>query len=246
MEKLIIVPDVHGRTFWKDIMGYKDTPVVFLGDYLDPYPRENIGKRQAIDNFLEILDYSKQNDNVTLLLGNHDMEYSIGTHICDCRRDVRNYKTIRNLFLDNSNMFTLAVDFEAGGKKFFISHAGITQRWYEENKEVFGVDSYNDVLNANLINKLFFEGKLDDILGQVSLYRGGWNDCGSIVWADFREHIYVKPMDYNGTIQIVGHTMLIGNPVDVTRDYEVCCVDSKKCVYLDENGIVEILVTKNE
>ena len=111
MEKLIIVPDVHGRTFWKDIMGYKDTPVVFLGDYLDPYPRENIGKRQAIDNFLEILDYAKQNDNVTLLLGNHDMEYSIGTHICDCRRDVRNYKTIRNLFLDNSNMFALAVDF---------------------------------------------------------------------------------------------------------------------------------------
>ena len=98
MKTLIIVPDVHGRTFWKDVMEYKDTPIVFLGDYLDPYPRENIGKQQAIDNFLEILDYAKQNNNVTLLLGNHDMEYSIGTHICDCRRDVKNYKTIQNLF----------------------------------------------------------------------------------------------------------------------------------------------------
>ena len=84
MEKLIIVPDVHGRTFWKDIMGYEDTPVVFLGDYLDPYPRENIGKRQAIDNFLKILDYSKQNDNVTLLLGNHDMEINYVEPHKDC------------------------------------------------------------------------------------------------------------------------------------------------------------------
>lgn len=246
MKTLIIVPDVHGRTFWKDIMAYKGTPVVFLGDYLDPYPSENIGKQQAIDNFLEILDYAKQNNNVTLLLGNHDLEYSIGTHICDCRRDVKNYKTIQNLFLENANMFKLAFDFEAGGKKFFMSHAGITQRWYEENKEVFGVDNYNDVLNANLINKLFFEGKLNSILGQVSIHRGGWDNCGSIVWADFREHLYLKPMDYNGTIQIVGHTMRIGNPVDVTRDYEVCCVDCQKCVYLDENGVVEILLTKEK
>lgn len=246
MEKLIIVPDVHGRTFWKDIMGYKDTPVVFLGDYLDPYQNENISKKQAITNFLEILDYAKQNNNVTLLLGNHDMEYSIGTHICDCRRDIRNYKTIRNLFLDNAKMFKLAFDFEVGGRRFFISHAGITKRWYDENKKVFGVDDYNDVLNANLINKLFLEGKLDDILGQVSLYRGGWNDFGSIVWADFREHFYIKPINYNGTIQIVGHTMLNGNPLDVIRHYYACCVDSKKCVYLDENGIVEILLTKEE
>ena len=30
--KLIVVPDVHGRTFWEDVFKY-DTEIVFLGDY---------------------------------------------------------------------------------------------------------------------------------------------------------------------------------------------------------------------
>lgn len=31
--KLIIVPDVHGRTFWQDVFKF-DAEIVFLGDYL--------------------------------------------------------------------------------------------------------------------------------------------------------------------------------------------------------------------
>ena len=39
--KLIIIPDVHGRSFWRDAV--KRNPgaeFIFLGDYLDPYPDE--------------------------------------------------------------------------------------------------------------------------------------------------------------------------------------------------------------
>lgn len=33
---ILIIPDVHGRTFWKYAIDKYDK-VIFLGDYLDPY-----------------------------------------------------------------------------------------------------------------------------------------------------------------------------------------------------------------
>lgn len=69
--EMLIVPDVHGRTFWKDVID-SNLSVVFLGDYTDPYPQEEISKKQTIDNFKEIIEFAKENKNrVTLLLGNH-------------------------------------------------------------------------------------------------------------------------------------------------------------------------------
>ena len=42
--KLAIVPDVHARDFWrepvKEILKDTDAHIVFLGDYVDPYPFE--------------------------------------------------------------------------------------------------------------------------------------------------------------------------------------------------------------
>ena len=42
--KILIVPDVHGREFWRQPVtevlndpGLKNTRIVFLGDYVDPY-----------------------------------------------------------------------------------------------------------------------------------------------------------------------------------------------------------------
>ena len=37
-EKILIIPDVHGRSFWKKAVETGDyEKVVFLGDYADPY-----------------------------------------------------------------------------------------------------------------------------------------------------------------------------------------------------------------
>ena len=41
-KKILVVPDVHGRTFWKEPVGRlleSVDRVVFLGDYLDPYEK---------------------------------------------------------------------------------------------------------------------------------------------------------------------------------------------------------------
>ena len=55
---ILIVPDVHGRKFWKEPCSNveKYDKIIFLGDYLDPYTwREDISKDDAIDNFKEII-----------------------------------------------------------------------------------------------------------------------------------------------------------------------------------------------
>lgn len=61
MSKIIIVPDVHGRTFWrlaKEKINEIDR-VVFLGDYLDPYPIEGISPEKAIEELKKIIDFKK-------------------------------------------------------------------------------------------------------------------------------------------------------------------------------------------
>lgn len=74
MSKIIIVPDVHGRTFWKlakEKINEIDR-VVFLGDYLDPYPVEDISLEKAIEGLKEIINFKKEfSEKVILLIGNH-------------------------------------------------------------------------------------------------------------------------------------------------------------------------------
>lgn len=70
--KILIMPDIHGRTFWKEgVSSGEYDKIIFLGDYIDPYSWEGISKNDAISNFEEIIDYAKAHDNVVLLLGNH-------------------------------------------------------------------------------------------------------------------------------------------------------------------------------
>ena len=53
---ILIIPDIHGRLFWiSATKKYPDLPVIFLGDYLDPYTYyEEILPSEALANFKEI------------------------------------------------------------------------------------------------------------------------------------------------------------------------------------------------
>ena len=37
MTKILVIPDVHGRTFWKEPCNNWEGKIIFLGDYHDPY-----------------------------------------------------------------------------------------------------------------------------------------------------------------------------------------------------------------
>lgn len=58
-KKILVVPDVHGRMFWKEpVSKYIDQVdrIVFLGDYLDPYrdEGEEHTPENVYDNLMEI------------------------------------------------------------------------------------------------------------------------------------------------------------------------------------------------
>ena len=82
-KKWIVIPDVHGRKFWRDVVkGNEDERIIFLGDYLDPYSEEGITPEDAYNELLDIIAFKKEHpENVTLLLGNHDLGY-LDSNIC--------------------------------------------------------------------------------------------------------------------------------------------------------------------
>lgn len=65
-KRILVVPDVHGRTFWKEpVSKYIDQTerIVFLGDYLDPYRDEGIEytPKGVYDNLMEIIQLKLDN-----------------------------------------------------------------------------------------------------------------------------------------------------------------------------------------
>lgn len=237
--QLIIVPDIHGRTFWKEIFDY-DCEVVFLGDYLDPFRSENIYPWDSLQNFTEIIAYAKANPKVHLLIGNHDLSYIKGRYFRTNRCDLENYDTIHKLFCDNESLFQLTYDCTINGKKFFLSHAGILFGWYERHRDIFSY-SYPETLNATYINELYRTRKLDKFLQEISGMRLGTDPYGSIVWADIREWEKRPDAPDSGVIQIVGHTQIVNGPLNLEKELQVYDVDSRKCVYIDPEGTLRML-----
>ena len=76
-DRLIIIPDVHGRRFWRDaVKEHPDGNFIFLGDYLDPYPSEEIEDKEAVQGLRDIIQFKKDHpEKVILLWGNHDLHY---------------------------------------------------------------------------------------------------------------------------------------------------------------------------
>ena len=76
MNKIYLLGDIHGRTFWKELKDNKEDLIIFVGDYVDPYcGYEDITKNDALENFKQIIEFARSRDNVVLLMGNHDATY---------------------------------------------------------------------------------------------------------------------------------------------------------------------------
>lgn len=246
MKQWLIIPDVHGRTFWKNAVSqYEDKveKIIFLGDYLDPYPDEGITRKGAIKIFEEIIDYKTNNkDKVVFLLGNHDLHYLIKGFPRSKRYDSSNAYKIRELYCQHKRLFKLAHEDTINDKKYLFTHAGLMNSWIERNKDIIGeptVDSLNYLLdNPRGISAL----------SEISNYRTWLGEkSGSIVWSDVREKIdlddslefniipnddsIVETYDY----QVFGHTKLIDKPI-ITDKW--ACLDCIKAFILDENGVL--------
>lgn len=135
--EVIIIPDVHGRSFWKEAINkfpkeeFPNLKIIFLGDYLDPYiSLDNVSNEDAFYNFNLILEEAKKDSRIQLLIGNHDWHYFV--NLDTCRMDFMREKEIEALFRQNIDMFKLVETIELDDCKYVFSHAGITMNWLED------------------------------------------------------------------------------------------------------------------
>lgn len=77
MTKILVIPDIHGRDFWKEPCYNWDGRIVFLGDYHDPYGEyvvEEPDKAESLINLKELVAFvenRRHTSSVICLLGNH-------------------------------------------------------------------------------------------------------------------------------------------------------------------------------
>lgn len=254
MKNTIIIPDVHGRSFWKDAIPYVKggTPCIFLGDYIDPYEFENISSLDSYNNLYEILAFAREyRDRVTLLLGNHDLSYlgdPMGIWSVFANRFCYEYADIISEDLnDNIDLLSLCTSRVIGGKQFLFSHAGIHPVWLawcnllDDNETTQDAGRLVERIDT-LFRQSFVAGERTEFmeaLAMVSSFRGGDAPIGSMVWANANEF-----EDINGTYtQIFGHTMQLddsGNSAPLRIGNNIC-VDCQCCFYLDQKGTLRHL-----
>lgn len=223
-KNVLIIPDVHGRSFWKEAVEQyweKCSKIVFLGDYTDPYPSEDITRRSALEQLLQIIDL-KQSDpqRVVLLLGNHDLHYMYREFVRGSRYSASHAHRLKEVFLSHSSLFQLAHEEELYGTRFLFTHAGVLPLWYQAHRE--DIES----LCAESLNRLNTPYHRQHMLSEVSYLRGGMENYGSFLWGDMCEWDDDSCID--GIYQVFGHTQLEEPKITV----HWACLDCRQAILL--------------
>lgn len=233
MSKVIIIPDVHGRTFWRSALSWVETtPIVFLGDYLDPYRDEGIDSEEAYEQLDEIFDFKKRYpESITLLLGNHDVHY-LSDSGGGCRYDWRHAYENKALLWSNLELFDIADAIEVGKHQYLFTHAGVLRGWYEDHYGVTGQESAKGI--ASLLNEQFHDEATQTTimraLSEMTPRRGGTHLYGSPVWADVTEQSK-QDFEFEGIYQVFGHTLMFNEII--TPHW--ACIDCRRSFVLDIN-----------
>lgn len=254
MSKLLILPDIHGRKFWRKAVENNINSVdkiIFLGDYLDPYPQEikenpelmectSFDASEGLLHMLEDIVTIKKSipNKVILLTGNHTDSYIWPKFAAATRTDRKNYDLYHNFFLKNLDLFNL-VHIE---NDVIFSHAGISEGWANHVWEQleYPKDELSSVIEiAEMLRdtplKNFNEYYIE-VISNISHFRFGDYLYGSCEWADLREHVDIQksvkeivPIGENGIYQVFGHTQL-KEPL-ITEKW--ACLDCRKGFIFD-------------
>ncbi len=238
---MIIIPDTHGRDFWREpVAEYLGKEhIIFLGDYLDPYTYEGIKRDVVFPRFESIVEMKKKHpDDVTLLLGNHDLHY-VDNNIGGSRYDYANASRNKQFILGNAKCFQLAFTAKAGSKKILFTHAGLKLGWLKKHDDVFPADNaYAAAVTLNIMwsNSQFHE-VLFHILADIPYSRWGTSRHGSPVWNDI-EDMTTDKEEFPGWYQIFGHSQQESDPV-IGENF--ACLDCRKAFRLMEDGVINEL-----
>lgn len=145
---IIAIGDVHGTTYWKDIVKeHKKTDedmVIFLGDYVDSY---NINPKDIYQNLLDLFEYRKNTPNVFMLVGNHDYHYM--------RHDIDRYSGYNyeyadkyySIFMQNYDLIDIVIIKTKNDEDIIFSHAGVSNIFLEKNN--ITLDQLDDLWKNN-------------------------------------------------------------------------------------------------
>lgn len=256
-KRILVVPDIHGETFWKEpVLKYIDQVdrIAFLGDYLDPYPEEgkDYSPQVLSDNLMDIVDLKKKNkDKVVLLIGNHDFHY-YSKRILDLVRasrcDLKNWHRFNQIFNDNDDIFKVAHLETIKGIPYLFSHAGLTTYWINKvNSKLWKLNDRDISIGKqgviDLINGMLTDWEGQNMLAVVGKYRSFFGEkTGSVLWADIEEHAIPKaPPVYglNQVFQVIGHTRIEEDMIEFDN---LVMIDSQQCFMIDED-LEEKIVT---
>ena len=246
MTNILVLPDIHGRTFWKEPLKYKDKfdHIIFLGDYFDPYPSEGITQQEAIENFKELINSFTEEeleDKVEFLLGNHDGHYLYD--IPEASRLAKNptiNKEITSLLTnlrDKYNQLILNTWITIENTTYLFTHAGINKEWFDSNSQVCDINTPGLIKQYSIPNNWV-------AIAQVGRIRGGFG-AGGPLWDDVRE--FVNQPKFSPYYQIFGHTQLNDwvnkdKIKEMNKGKEVscedfACLDCRQAFVIDEKGI---------
>ena len=216
----LVISDIHGRKFWRQAIANnieQVDKVIFLGDYLDPYPEE-IMRAQIMmapelmecndfydaQNLLKVLEdiielKKNEPDKYILLTGNHSDSYIWSKFHAATRTDYRHWEKYHKFFSQNLEYFNLVwIENDT-----IFSHAGISEGWAEEF--LYHYMDYDGNVSLEKDSSVFeaarvlkdtplknFNVHYIKAISNISYYRNGDSSYGSCEWADLREHIDMK------------------------------------------------------
>lgn len=236
---MIIIPDVHGRDFWMKPVEEKlgKEHIIFLGDYLDHYEGEWVRREDVFPRFEMILKLKKENpDDVTLLLGNHDLHY-VDRRLEGGRYDILNARRNKAVFLENAGLFQMAYEKVVGGTRLLFTHAGVQAAWLAKHRETLDIEHSADI--ADCLNRMWLdETRRPELLAALNdVPYSRWGRCryGSPIWNDVDDFTEGKE-ELPGYVQIFGHSQQENAPV-ITDYY--ACLDCRRAFVLTDEGVIE-------
>ncbi len=250
-KRLLVIPDIHGETFWKEpVQKYIEQVdrIVFLGDYLDPYRDafETCNVDFLLDNLMEIVSLKQENmDKVILLKGNHDYHYTSKRMMdiaCASRCDKVNWHKYNKIFNDYDDLFKIAHIEKVKENTYLFSHAGFTTYWINKvNAKVWRMSDGDILVSkqdfADKVNMLEYDYEGQNMLGIIGRCRSILGEkTGSVLWADIEEHPYPtapKVYDLNKVFQVIGHTRIDKSRCDMIEFENLVLVDSQQCFMID-------------
>ena len=121
-----LIGDIHGRNAWRQLVR-TDMINIFLGDYLDPYDRDDLqADSTEYDNLQDIIRFKQQHPETILLLGNHDLHYLWDEHYS--RYNDEHAERYAQLIREHLHLFQAAY---AIGDRVLVTHAGVTRPWLQ-------------------------------------------------------------------------------------------------------------------